>query len=144
MKTIYETNWTRLQRILPGIETRPVAWATEIRSEPYMSLHVDVLDQRKVNGRVQVEIAIAHRYTQNGDSMADPDMKLRLYPESGMVEALTFQQDGFPGIGTLYQEVYVDNGTRYRPKLKKQLNSFLGTWLCNLHRQGHKLNPQAN
>ncbi len=69
-------------------------------------------------------IALAHNGKQNGDVMADPDMEVRIYPDTKMAEALTFKND-YIGI---YQEVYPEPGKHY-PKLKKELNDFLNKWL---------------
>ena len=38
----------------------------------------------------------------------------------------------------LYQEVYLENN-QWRPKLSKELTSFLSTWLKNIEHQGHVL-----
>ena len=54
-------------------------------------------------------------------------------PRHGRLEALTFQQ----AIPPVYQEVYPEPGRYYR-KLKRDLNSFLTTWLRNLKDQGHR------
>ena len=96
-----------------------------------MDLNIDILSR----GEKKIRIALAHNYIQNGDVMADPDMEIFIYPEVKKAEALTFQQDGCPA---LYQEVYFEkDGKMYmRPKLKKDLNSFLFQWLKNLEAQG--------
>lgn len=89
-------------------------------------------------------IAISHRYVQNGDSMADPDMQLRVrrfhgeYTQFSVVDPMTFQQDGFPGIGTLFQVVYPEPN-KWRPKLHRELTAFLRQWLINLKNQGHRV-----
>lgn len=80
-------------------------------------------------------IALSHYYKQNGDMMADPDMVLKVYPESKMVEPMTFQQDNLG----IYQEVYLDDG-RWFPKLHRHLTSFLTMWTKNMINQGHYFN----
>ena len=72
-------------------------------------------------------IAMAHNYIQNGDVMADPDMKIRIIPEMRSIEALTFQQDN---IGA-YRKVYPEPD-KVDIKAKQELNAFLQTWLSNL------------
>jgi uncharacterized protein YqiB (DUF1249 family) len=65
--------------------------------------------------------------------MADPDMEVKVYPSTGMVEALTFQQANPP----LYVRAYPAPG-RADPRAKKELNRFLSQWLSNLQKQGHR------
>lgn len=79
-----------------------------------------------------VAFSLAHYFEMNGDLCKDPEMVVRVYPGIKMAEALTFQRD----IPPLYQEVYPDENHVY-PRLKVQLNGFLGTWLSNLKAQGH-------
>ena len=52
----------------------------------------------------------------------------------GMVEALTFEQ----ALPPVYQAVYPEPG-RVAPRVKRELDAFLGTWLRNLRQQGHRL-----
>jgi hypothetical protein len=92
----------------------------KFESRGLMPLNVDNLYTEEGN---QV-IAIAHNGKMNGDVMADPDMQIKIYPKSKMAEALTFQND-YMGI---FQEVYPEPGKFY-PKLKKELNAFLNSWL---------------
>jgi uncharacterized protein YqiB (DUF1249 family) len=132
---IYQTIYRRLLRLIPALDTLYIGESATFKADGYMDLHVDVLTR----AGPFLSIALAHRYTQNGDSMADPDMTIRVNLKSGMAEALTFQQD-LPY--SHRREVYGVNAagqTTVRPKLKAELNSFLAQWLLNLHRQGHKL-----
>jgi uncharacterized protein YqiB (DUF1249 family) len=55
------------------------------------------------------------------------------------VEALTFGQ----AIPPIYQRVYPEPG-KVVPRLKRELNAFLGTWLRNLKAQGHQLIPSTD
>lgn len=105
-------------------------------SEGIMDLCFDLLSVTQHGGYKEVRIALAHNYIQNGDVMADPDMEVRVFlndnPElPNAAEALTFQQANPP----IYQRVYVDGAVN--TKLKKQLNTFLSTWLSNALAQGH-------
>ncbi|WP_435577398.1 DUF6908 domain-containing protein, partial [Faecalibaculum rodentium] len=46
-----------------------------------------------VEGIGENRIAISHYYTQNGDSLADPDMEFVFDHEAKTLNARTFQQD---------------------------------------------------
>lgn len=64
-------------------------------------------------------------------------MVVRVFPphedQPGHLEALTFQQANPPA----YHRVYPEPG-KVIPRLKRELNAFLGTWLRNLEVQGHQ------
>jgi uncharacterized protein YqiB (DUF1249 family) len=100
----------------------------------YMKFKCDCLMDLNVDHLAPNRIALAHNGIQNGDVMSDPDMEVKIYPESKSAEALTFQND-YLGI---YQEVYPEPG-KYYPKLKKELNEFLCEWLQNIIDAGYEL-----
>ncbi len=50
-------------------------------------------------------------YEQNGDLMRDPDYVFEIDPEAKTIQALEYQQDGVPSVGTLYQSVLRNDGT---------------------------------
>jgi uncharacterized protein YqiB (DUF1249 family) len=120
-RTVYEMIYSRLQQ-MGIIDENGIMQAgyMKFESRGLMPLSVDNLYIEKGN---QV-ISIAHNGKQNGDVMADPDMQIKIIPEMKMAEALTFQND-YMGI---FQEVYPEPGKFY-PKLKKELNAFLNSWL---------------
>jgi len=84
------------------------------------------------SGQASIAFSMAHYFKQNGDLCQDPEMVVLVYPELAMAEAYSFQQ----AIPPIYQEVYPEPG-QYRPKLKKELNTFLRQWLQNLIDQKH-------
>ena len=79
-------------------------------------------------------LAMAHYDEQNGDLMADPDMELFVDIDKKEILPTTYQND-YVGV---FQEVYLDNN-QWRPKLSRELSSFLNTWLKNIEFQGHVL-----
>ena len=87
------------------------------------------------SGQAGVAFSMAHYFKQNGDLCQDPEMVVLVYPDLAMAEAHSFQQ----AIPPIYQEVYPEPG-KYRPELKKDLNSFLCQWLQNLIDQDHGKN----
>jgi hypothetical protein len=131
MASIFENNFARMVKL--GIITpdgKPTFQeAKKLKSGSYMDLNLDYLTKTEKG----IVIAMAHNFIQNGDVMADPDMEIRIIPQMKMVEALSYRQDAV-GIN---QQVYADETeTRFYPRVKKELNSFLGTWLKNLIDQG--------
>lgn len=54
-------------------------------------------------------------FVQNGDVMRDPDFTFQLDHENRTLTILEYQQDGVPGVGTVYQRVFDENNN---PDLK--------------------------
>lgn len=72
--------------------------------------------------------AIMSYYMQNGDLMRDPDFTFNLKQEAKRLEILEYQQDGVPGIGTIYQRVHDEQGnpdTRLQTELEKNFEQIL-------------------
>jgi len=130
-KFIYERIYDKLNKlgVIALIENNSEAAKSVVDpSGGFMDLCFDKLD----DDRDKVRISLAHYYKQNGDLMCDPDMEILVYHGLNSAEALTFQMANPP----IYQEVYPEPG-KVNPKLKRQLNSFLNTWLKNAIDQGH-------
>lgn len=130
----YSDIYKKLKRIIPDLdehlETR-TAYGKSV-SSGFMDLHLDYV---KDEGDGRHIIALSHLYKENGDSVPDPDMQIRVIPSMQAAEAMTYQ-DRF-----VFQEVYEQHeGKEYlRPKLKEDLNVFLRQLLTNCIDQGHRI-----
>ncbi len=130
----YSSIYKKLKQLIPELDEfvrSGKLFAGKSISNGYMDLHVDFM----FNDDQGYQIALAHYYKQNGDSVPDPDMRIRVIPETQMAEAMSFQDY------RVYQEVYRDENGKslVNSELKKQLNSFLNQWLSNLLTQGHRV-----
>jgi len=134
MMLIYEQIYKKLDNLLPsGIEkfcANPNKHI-KLKAEGVMDLNIDVITWKEDDQKKTFRIAMAHNFIQNGDVMADPDMEIRIHREQKTAEVLTYQMDSLG----IYQEVYPGAGT-INIALKKNLNSFLLTWLRNIKKQG--------
>lgn len=124
-RTQPEMNYARLVELTPHILDKRYRYA-KLKADGFMDLSIEWIAEDR--------IAIAHYGIQNGDFMADPDMMLIVDSEALTVMPSTYQND-YVGV---YQKVYTDDG-RWRPKLSRELTSFLSTWLKNIEFQGHVL-----
>ena len=133
MMDIYDRLYGQLEELIPGLTELEPGDYRKSEAGGFMDLHLDVL------GRTDTElrIALAHNYTQNGDTIPDPDMEIRVYliPDWKKAEALTYQDQ------YRYDQVYPEPNLVI-PRLKKSLNSFLAQWLKNIKAQGHKLEAE--
>lgn len=132
---IYEKIYEKLDKLIPlGVSNLQEGEGfTKLKSDGFMDLSIDFLHRNHPKGEQEgcFIISMAHNYTQNGDLMADPDMEIAVFPEMGMAEALTYQQDGLG----IYQRVYPEPGF-VNIRTKKELSIFLNKWLVNLKKQG--------
>jgi uncharacterized protein YqiB (DUF1249 family) len=136
MTRLYEQNYRRLERLMgrPLSELRSGV-AYRLRAEGYMDLAVEVLPKEPAAGAMV--LSLPHYFVQHGDFCQDPEMTVRVFPPGpgrpGLVEALTFRQ----AIPPVYQAVYPEPG-KVAPRVKRELNACLATWLRNLRQQGHR------
>lgn len=129
----FHKNYEKLNAIIPdGIEgfLSSKRECYKLASSGYMDLTIEKIGKDT--------IAMTHWGEQNGDLMRDPDMSIRIHREHKLIEALSYQND-YVGV---YQEVYPEPNKVY-PRLRKELNSFLGTWLSNIKNQGYSLKKEV-
>jgi len=146
-RNLYERNYARIETLLgqPPSQLQPET-AHRFRAPGFMDLVVEVLPACQETGGLV--LSLAHYFDQHGDLCQDPELTVRLFPpgstaflqytpstdpKHGRAEALTFQQ----AIPPIYQQVYPEPGL-VRPRLRMDLNRFLGQWLRNLEEQGHR------
>jgi hypothetical protein len=135
--SLHERHYRLLEEILgqPLPDLR-VGTVYRLRAEGFMDLVVEVVSQDRATGAV--DLSLAHYFRQHEDLCQDPEMEVRVFPprdgQPGLVEALSFRQS----IPPVYQRVYPEPG-KVVPRLKREMNAFLGVWLRILKAQGHRL-----
>ena len=120
-----ELNYRKFVKLFPEIANGEYRYLCMESGPGMMPLHLQWIDTDV--------IAVSHTFQQNGVTMYDPKMTFRVDREKGTLEALTFQQDGFP---RRYDEVYPEPG-KWRPKLRNSLNSFAQQWMKNISQQNY-------
>ena len=108
-------NAEKLRRVIDAW-AMPVGLSLKMRSEGYMDLVVERLDDRR--------ISVTHYGELNGDLMKDPDMEVILGPDGTWVRPVSFQND-YAGV---YHEVRDDRDAL----LEADLAEFFGSWMDNL------------
>lgn len=132
----YSSIYKKLQTIIPNLEEHigqgKESGRSQLHSPGMMDLHFDYLRTDEQGRHI---IALGHYFKQNGDSVPDPDMEIRIMPEMKMAEAMTFQDQ------RIYQQVYQYEGDKelVNTHLKKDMNYFLNQWLTNAIAQGHRI-----
>jgi len=116
------------------------AGAIKVKNDGFMDLNVDYLRHEcKMD-----TYAVSHYYTQQGDSMADPDMEFFHFGSDfdrtdkfNVFYPSTFQQDGFPQ--KYERTVECEDGQIAKPlglKKAQDLVTFANRWATNLRQQG--------
>lgn len=139
--TIYQRNYKKLEKlgIVRFLEEKHEY--AKLKREQFMDLNLDRLYEEDGIGSLKgfIDFAMAHNYTQNGDVIADPDMRIRCYPELKAVEALSYQD--YFGYQQVYENLEGDKG-KVRLSTKNKLNRFLSQWLTNLINQKFQFRPE--
>jgi len=135
----HEQIFERLKTLIPDLDMfaqMPMGSARTSSSEGIMDLHLDLIGRGRDHDHIV--IALAHNWRHDsGDTIADPDMRVRVSIGSRQAEALAFQQDLPP----IYQCVY-ENGKLVVPEhTRDSINEFLAQWLLNCIKQGHSFDP---
>lgn len=122
---------TNYKRLKPFIDALGGGSYRKYTAPGYMPLTLEYLYSEDGGSAIY---ALAHYGEQNGDLMADPDMQIRVDPEAGTVEPLTWQND-YMG---RFDQVYIYRGSQklYSPRLRASLDDFLWHWLQNIEAQG--------
>ncbi len=121
--TLPERNFKTFEKLFP-----------KIVSGEYTSLRLeagDAFDPLVISHKYDNRYAMEHYFMQNGDPMYDPYMEFILDTDAGTMQAASFENSGMG----VFQEVYVEGG--YYPKLQKELNDFLASWMKNISQQGY-------
>ncbi|MBC8560781.1 GNAT family N-acetyltransferase [Clostridiaceae bacterium NSJ-33] len=116
-------NYRTFAKLFPDIVSQKYSYL-RLESEGFEPLSLEWLSGK--------ELSMMHTYTQNGDLMRDPDMVLRIDSDTQTIQAVSYELSSMG----IYQEVFTEGG--YRPKLQKELNSFLSNWLSNIASQGYE------
>jgi hypothetical protein len=131
-RTVYEMNYERLEKLglynLKNIEDH-----VRLEKGAMMPLCFELINK---NENI-VYFSLCFYGEQNGDLMRDPDLVVRVNHSLQFAEVTTYRND-YMGA---YQEVYPEPG-KYIPRFKKSLNSYLTTFLKDLHREGYKILPE--
>ena len=128
---IYSEIYKQLIKLVPELLRLELGEGLQSHITNSIDLNLDVLNKNED----KMIIALSHYHKDklgSGDFVPDPDMQVRIFPKYNIAEALSYQ-DGF-----VMENVYLDE-SRFYPKRKKKLNSFLYRWLKSCLAGGHQL-----
>lgn len=132
-KDIYDKIFERLIELCPDIKDLTPGDYRKSESPGFMDLHLTVIEKNKDS----IKFSLSHTYLENGDTIPDPDMEIKLYLTENWkkAEALNYQ-DRYR-----FDLVYpvIDGKKHIDSRIKQSLNMFLLEWLRNIINQRHSL-----
>lgn len=126
LMSIYESNYLRLLRVIPELERLDGYYQSRVAGD--CSLHLEIIER----SRYTVTLSLSYFFFENGQRIADPDMKIRAYLDGHLAEAMSL--DGHHrhvALRRLSREYRCELDQRWRR------NIILNKWLEYLVDQGH-------
>ncbi len=121
--TVAQKNYRAVMELAPEVLRGETESKSFEAGQSFMPLTVESVGENR--------IAISHYYTQNGDSLADPDMEFVFDHEAKTLNARTFQQDNL----NRFEQVVIDGVVD--EALESELNDFASQWFQNIREQGY-------
>ncbi len=121
--TVAQRNYRAVMELAPEVLRGETDSKTFEAGKSFMPLTVENIGES--------HIAISHYYTQNGDSLADPDMEFVFDHEAKTLNARTFRQDSLDCFDSVVADGIVDEA------LEGELNDFASQWFENIREQGY-------
>jgi hypothetical protein len=122
-------NIEKIIEILGGMDSlrnNPI----HLKLESYMPLNIEWIGY---GPRDWPLISVMHTFEQHGDLCRDPDVEIEI-PPAGVWSPISYRQDS---LGMMQEALWVEDGrVLMRPKLLRELRTFLRQWDKNIGEQG--------
>ena len=126
LMAVYESNYLRLLRVIPELERLDGHYQSKVAGD--CCLHLEIIER----SRYTVTFSLSYFFYDDGERVADPDMKIRVYLDGHLAEAMSL--NGSPrhvALRRLWREHRRELNARWRR------NVVLNKWLEYLMDQGH-------
>lgn len=120
---LYENNYLRLRRLVPDVSRMPEQAVSRVPG--CLDLYLEVLERTPFT----TTLRLTYQFEEQGGSMAEPAVSLRVYHDAHQVEVLT----GHLKHGRIHYD-HIQNSTG---AVKWKLNRFLYKWLGFCLHLGH-------
>ena len=126
LMALYESNYLRLLRLIPELSRLDGYYRSTVAGD--CALHVEILER----SRYTVTLSLSYFFYEGDVRIADPDMKVRLYLDGQLAEAM-----GFSGDHRHAALRRLSRAHRYELDSRWRRNIVLNKWLDYLMDQGH-------
>ena len=126
LMSLYESNYLRLHQLIPELERLDGYYRSCVAGA--CDLHIEIIER----SRYTVTLSLSYFFYESEQRIADPDMRVRVYFDGQLAEALTFYGDNrYAEIGWLSRVHSKELDQRWHR------NIVLNKWLEYLMDQGH-------
>ena len=126
LMALYESNYLRLLRLIPEVHRLDGYYRSTVAGD--CALHVEILER----SRYTVTMSLSYFFYEDDVRVADPDMKVRLYLDGCLAEAMRFSGDH------RHTELRrLSRAHRHELDVRWRRNMVLNKWLDYLMDQGH-------
>ena len=126
LMAVYESNYLRLLRVIPELERLDGYYQSKVAGD--CGLHLEILER----SRYTVTLSLSYFFFDNGKRVADPDLKVRVYLDGHLAEAMSLNGSSRHfALRRLRREHRRELDVRWRR------NIVLNKWLEYLVDQGH-------
>lgn len=123
---LYESNFIRLRQLIPELDRLDGHYRSRVAGD--CELHLEILSR----SRYTVTLSLSYFFEDNGQRIADPDLRIRAYLDGHVAEAMSLRDDHLhQALRRLSIPVGAELGERWRR------NMVLNKWLEYLMDQGH-------
>lgn len=126
LMAVYESNFIRLRQLIPDLARLDGYYRSRVAGD--CDLHLEILER----ARYTITLSLSYFFVEDGVRIADPDMKVRVYLDGRLAEAMSFcGEHRHPEFRRLSRAHRHELDKRWRQ------NIVLNKWLEYLMDQGH-------
>jgi uncharacterized protein YqiB (DUF1249 family) len=126
LMAVYESNYLRLLRVIPELERLDGYYQSKVAGD--CGLHLEILER----SRYTITLSLSYFFFEKGKRIADPDLKIRVYLDGHMAEAMSLNGNSrHIALRRLWREHRRELDARW------SRNIVLNKWLEYLVDQGH-------
>jgi uncharacterized protein YqiB (DUF1249 family) len=126
LMALYESNYLRLMQLVPELHRLDGYYRSRVAGD--CDLHVEILER----SRYTITLSLSYFFVEDGQRIADPDMKVRVYLDGQLSEAMSLGgEHRHAELRRLCRAHRHELDTRWRR------NIVLNKWLDYLMEKGH-------
>jgi uncharacterized protein YqiB (DUF1249 family) len=131
LMALYESNYLRLLQLIPELHRLDGYYRSTVAGD--CALHLEILER----SRYTITLSLSYFFYDGEERIADPDMKIRVYLDGQLTEAM-----GFSGMGLAEGHRHAElrrlsRAHRHELDSRWRRNIVLNKWLDYLMDQGH-------
>jgi uncharacterized protein YqiB (DUF1249 family) len=131
LMALYESNYLRLLQLIPELHRLDGYYRSTVAGD--CSLHLEILDR----SRYTITLSLSYFFYDGDVRVADPDMKVRVYLDGQLTEAMEFSSMGLADNHRHVELRRLSRAHRHELDSRWRRNIVLNKWLDYLMDRGH-------